>query len=98
LSRSSCLPSLTSVVEQPQTTKKCGDHQPGRALRYANWLRAPPPTRWDTTATLAPPIAYRCARSLLLECPFSWSSIASFAFAANYHFPPFPLTRPAEAV
>jgi hypothetical protein len=26
---------LSSVVEQPQTTKKRGGHQPGRALRYA---------------------------------------------------------------
>ena len=43
-SRSSCSPSLSSVVEQPQTTKKRGGRQYGRALRYAKRLRARPPT------------------------------------------------------
>jgi hypothetical protein len=35
---------LSSVVEQPQTTKKHGGRQPGRALRYAKRLRARPLT------------------------------------------------------
>ena len=43
-SRSSCSPSLSSVFEQPQTTKKRGGRQNGRALRYAKWLRARPLT------------------------------------------------------
>jgi len=35
---------LSSVVEQPQTTKKRGGRQPGRTLRYAKRLRARPLT------------------------------------------------------
>ncbi|GAW37181.1 hypothetical protein RA2_04257 [Roseovarius sp. A-2] len=43
-SRSSCSPSLSSVFEQPQTTKKRGGRQPGRTLRYAKRLRVRPLT------------------------------------------------------
>ena len=72
-SRSSCSPSLSSVVEQPVITKKRGGRPLVRALRCATWLRArslvlPRYSPGDSTATTRKGMPFRARAAADKRC------------------------------